>query len=336
MFDQVTVSASSRLHFGLFSFGHLQRRNFGGVGMMIDMPRVRLRVSPAPAFSVSGGVTRRVREAADAWLKFASHQLASKRSDGDKSLRCEIEVVQMPEMHMGLGTGTQLALSVGAALFAFHGMRIPSPGELAASVGRGLRSAVGTYGFLNGGMIVERGKQEGELLSPLDCRMKVPEAWRVSIIQPAEERGLSGQNEVEAFAHCPPVDRKVTLQLEDLAREGMVPALALGDFDRFADSVYRYGELAGSCFETVQGGPYNGQVVSETVRCARDLGVVGVGQSSWGPTIFAFHRDSLEADRFQSELEHALGDRLREVQVAKPDNRGAVVTCPARSMSHMK
>ena len=53
-----------------------------------------------------------------------------------------------------------------------------TPAELAQSVGRGLRSAVGTYGFVHGGMIAERGKLPGEVISPLDARVVLPEDWR--------------------------------------------------------------------------------------------------------------------------------------------------------------
>ena len=43
----VEVTASSRLHFGLFSFGHCQGRQFGGVGVMLDKPAVELHIQAA-------------------------------------------------------------------------------------------------------------------------------------------------------------------------------------------------------------------------------------------------------------------------------------------------
>ena len=38
----VLITAPSRLHFGMLSFGHAEERQFGGVGAMIDAPGLRL------------------------------------------------------------------------------------------------------------------------------------------------------------------------------------------------------------------------------------------------------------------------------------------------------
>ena len=35
---RIQVVASSRLHFGLLAFGHAGRRQFGGVGVMLQKP----------------------------------------------------------------------------------------------------------------------------------------------------------------------------------------------------------------------------------------------------------------------------------------------------------
>ena len=67
-----------------------------------------------------------------------------------------------------------------------------SPQELALSVGRGLRSAVGTYGFVFGGLIVEQGKLPDEPISPLDCRIDLPEAWRFVLVRPLGLTGIAG------------------------------------------------------------------------------------------------------------------------------------------------
>ena len=50
----VEVVTPSRLHFGMFSFGRDEARQYGGVGMMIVRPGVRLRFSPAGVFRVNG------------------------------------------------------------------------------------------------------------------------------------------------------------------------------------------------------------------------------------------------------------------------------------------
>ena len=44
--------------------------------------------------------------------------------------------------------------------------------ELTRLTGRGRRSAVGTYGFVQGGFLVETGKVPGESLAPLALRIQ--------------------------------------------------------------------------------------------------------------------------------------------------------------------
>jgi predicted sugar kinase len=82
----------------------------------------------------------------------------------------------------------------------------------------------------------------------------------------------------------------------------MLPAAARGQFAEFSESVYRYGRLAGMCFAAIQGGPYYGPRLIELVARVRELGVAGVGQSSWGPTLFALRPDEAAAAVFTAQL----------------------------------
>ena len=310
----VAVTAPCRLHFGLLSFGCPHGRQSGGVGMMLDNPAVRLRISAASSLTTFGPAADRVRQFALAWASFSG-------CHGPPA--CRIEVTSVTEQHSGLGVGTQLGLSVAAGLNAWHGHVQPSPAEMAISVGRGLRSAVGTYGFAEGGLIVERGKLPHEPIAPLDCRLAIPDRWRFVLIQPRSTTGLSGLAEQKAFSRLPPVPDAVTANLREEIRTQMAPAVASEDFERFSESVYRYGRLAGSCFATVQGGPYNGAHLEDLVALVRSMGVAGVGQSSWGPTLFAILNGEERAVSLVVRLRDeplAAGTRL---SVCRANNCGA-------------
>jgi beta-RFAP synthase len=310
----VAVTAPCRLHFGLLAFGVPRGRQYGGVGVMIDKPAVRLCVSPSAAFSATGPAAARAEQFATAWARFSGF---------DGLPRCQIDVTWTSTQHSGLGVGTQLGLSVAAALNAWCGLDQPSPAELAISVGRGRRSAVGTYGFAEGGLIVERGKLLDEPIAPLDCRLDLPDDWRFLLIQPRSRAGLSGAAEHRAFTQLPPVPDEVTAALHDEIRTQMVPAAARGDFNRFSDSVYCYGRLAGSCFTPVQGGPYNGPLLTGLVDLVRRLGVTGVGQSSWGPTLFAVLQSEGRAAELADRLQHEPLAAEASLSVCAADNRGA-------------
>ncbi len=145
---RIEVVAPCRLHFGLLSFGHSSRRQFGGVGVMVDGPAVRLSVTAAERFETTGPLADRARQFACCWAEHAGFPAGP-----SSALACRIEIQSAAPEHSGLGIGTQLALSVAAALTAWFDRAPLPPAELAQSVGRGQRSAVGTYGFATGGLI---------------------------------------------------------------------------------------------------------------------------------------------------------------------------------------
>ena len=76
--------------------------------------------------------------------------------------------------HAGLGSGTQLALAVARALAEVHGVKADAPG-LARAVGRAQRSAIGTFTFAGGGLVLEGGRYpETGRVSPLLARLPFP------------------------------------------------------------------------------------------------------------------------------------------------------------------
>jgi beta-ribofuranosylaminobenzene 5'-phosphate synthase len=314
--QRVEVFAPSRLHFGLYSFGHKESRQFGGVGVMIQDPHTHLIAKTARAFNVSGLAPERVKTFAQRWCAFhAISQLPA----------CSLHVAHLPPEHAGLGVGTQLGLSVAAALNHLYDLPMGTPAELALSVGRGLRSAVGTYGFLRGGFIAERGKLPHEAIAPLDVRIPLPNDWRFLMITPRELQGLSGQNELQAFAEIPPVPAETTEKLIAFVRDQLVPAAMNADFNLFANTLTQYCYEAGCCFQAIQGGAYNGSVLAKLVATMQELGAVGVGQSSWGPTLFALFESQTSAELFRSQLAEKLHDLQYECHITSVNQHGVKI-----------
>jgi len=317
----IEVVAASRLHFGLLAFGGASKRQFGGVGAMVEQPQLRLRVAAAAEFRAAGPAVERMLQAARLWA-------------GLRRLpelpRCEIAAVCVPRPHTGLGTGTQLALSVAAGLDAFCELP-PLPAEqLGPALGRGRRSAVGLYGFLHGGLIAELGKLSHERISPLHQRLELPSGWRFVLICPRGNTGLSGRSEAEVFGRLPPVPAAVSYELLREMTDRLLPAAAAGDFADFAESVYRFGHRAGECYAAVQGGPFHGPRAQALVERLRGWGVAGVGQSSWGPTIYALCRDEQEASWLRERVQSDGLPNDCDFTVSAPRNRGASVTWTER------
>jgi beta-RFAP synthase len=280
---------------------------------MIERPGMRLRVAAAARFATTGPLAERAMAFGRRWAEF--HRIALPP--------CSLELVHAPPEHVGLGTGTQLALAVAAGMNAWCGLPAQSPLELALSVGRGLRSAVGTYGFVHGGLIVEQGKLVGEPVSPLDCRVSLPEEWRFVLVRPVELAGMAGDEEAQAIESLTAIPAPIHEQLVAEAREHLVPSAATSDFADFAASLYRYGNLSGQCFAARQMGPYNGPVLTALVEHIRDLGHPGVGQSSWGPTLFVVTPDQQAAEGLAHQLQSRSDWGGLDILMTPPCNTGA-------------
>jgi beta-RFAP synthase len=286
--------------------------------MMIDRPRVELELAAADHWG-SVGVASHLAE------NHARQVLA--KLPANKSLRaCQLRMHAAIPFHHGLGAGTQLALAVAYGVCYLAGLpEAPSAAQLASMVGRGRRSAVGSYGFRRGGLIWEKGRLPGQRLAALASRVEIPDNWRIVLVTPSADVGRSGQSEHEAFATLPPVSPTVTETLERLAEDRILPATREGDLDDFSEAVYEYGRLAGECFAPVQGGPYSSSEIAKCVASIRALGVRGVGQSSWGPTVFAIVGTMSDADSLVKSLKQQATFQTAEIQVARPDNRGVVI-----------
>lgn len=322
----VRIDAPGRLHFGMFGFGHTAQRQFGGVGLTIQPdtnsisdsssapshspPRcsVHIGFQPAAKLSASGDLPDRCLDCARRFAQAA----------GIAEPPCCI-VAAAPPQHSGLGVGTALGLAVAAGLQAMYATSL-SPQQLAASVGRGRRSAVGVHGFFHGGLIVEAGKLPGEAISPLSARVELPESWRFVLIRPLQPGGLSGQEEIDAFERLPATPAALTQQACAEVLLHLLPAAQGGDFSAFARSLHRFGQLAGGMFAPRQHGVYGTPAAAEIAKRLLADGAPCVVQSSWGPTLAVPAPDAASAVALASHASTWFSDV--ELQIARPANQG--------------
>jgi beta-ribofuranosylaminobenzene 5'-phosphate synthase len=311
----VYVRTPCRLHFGMFGFGHADKAQFGGVGAMIEPPSVEVDILPANCFIVHGSLADRTRQVVE--LLAAQWRLSSLPT-------CEI-VVRSPRDHTGLGVGTQLGLAVAAGLRRVLNLSDTSMEQLSAAAGRGARSAVGTYGFQLGGLIVDGGKEPGQPLGNLATRVALPNSWRFLLFCRPNDYGLAGTSEALAFGRLPAVPDEITRELWAITNNEILPAVEHEDCTAFGDAVYRFGRLAGECFAPVQGGAFASANIGRLVESIREFGVPGVGQSSWGPTVFAITASDEEAQRLIDWVRNRDRGSEYEIVVAKPNNCGATI-----------
>jgi beta-RFAP synthase len=312
------VTAGSRLHFGMLSFGQQGQRQFGGAGVMISSPELRLTIEDHPSFTAEGLLADRV----EGFVKHLSRHVDWWREN--RPFRIRVEAA--PPEHAGLGSGTQLGMALAMGLANWFNAGHQSAEALGKSVGRGRRSAVGVHGACGGGFIIEGGKLAEDEISPLVSRIALCEEWRFLLMAVREGAGLSGDIEQTAFERLPPVPLETTAALcRELVCE-LAPSAACRDFDRFGEALYRYGQLAGECFAAWQRGLYASPAIEQLVMRCREAGARGVAQSSWGPTVFAICRSQRDAENLRDVLEAGGGLRQATTCIASPDNRGIQIS----------
>ncbi|MEM8666657.1 MAG: beta-ribofuranosylaminobenzene 5'-phosphate synthase [Planctomycetota bacterium] len=300
----VRVRCGSRLHFGLINTS----APFGGIGVMVDTPETELTVTPSERFEPGDFKTARIEAIADRFAKHLGH--ASKP-------KLRIKVLQHAPSHTGLGSGTQLSLAVSEALCRSLNIDLEQPFLAMEIAARGQRSAVGTHGYFQGGLIYESGFQvdnSGGLIR----RIELPETWCVAILRPSSSpQSVCGELEVRQFERLPPVPQQAIDDLRNRIEEQILPAAHGQHFESFADAVSDYNRASGNLFAAVQGGAYNGPDVSEVIDWLCETGVRGVGQSSWGPGVFAWFEDYTSAQRCIDSLPN----RIESVAITRVRNR---------------
>ncbi len=310
----IEAVTGSRLHFGLICAPPGTPMRFGGIGMMIRRPGWRLHVT---------GAERHECQAASPEVCHRVHRLLQQiHLPRDRTGGFHVSIHEDIPLHQGLGSGTQLALAVAAAVtIAAGGCRPDSSWDMARSLQRGRRSAVGIAGFDRGGWIVDFGCPS--TAHRRTQRYDVPESWRIVLVRPRGMSGLSGNDEESVFRRQNPMSVETVRRQSHLIEDVIVPALQAADFDTFSRGLHEYGLAVGRFFAPLQGGLFSSEVIRRLAeaRETRDLPIV---QSSWGPVAAIMARSESHAEDVCRRVRQSeAGDRV-DCQTAMPLNAGAV------------
>ena len=316
--DQFLARSYGRVHFGLLEICESEPNCFGGIGLMVEQSIAIVRATLKRSSTSSCEVV-----ADSHWqprIEAIMNQWLSSRSEIPFEL---IEVVQAPLPHQGLGSGTQMACTISSLLLATEKEngedhvttdRVSSKMQRLTQLSqRGKRSNIGLCGFLQGGFVVDRGKnqsvRDGQTIQsgtqPRTQRFEFPN-WPVILLQDTKTTGDSGDDEVALFEQCRHRPNPHRDSMIRLIHEQILPALHSLDWERWNAALGEYGRWAGAIFEPVQGGVYRTSKIASTIEIAGRMGLIGATQSSWGPTVCAFARDPEHAnwccDKLRAEL----------------------------------
>jgi beta-ribofuranosylaminobenzene 5'-phosphate synthase len=318
----ITIETPARLHLGFIDPNGSLGRAFGSIGMSIDGQSTRLTAKRTQhgAARIEGTVTEDQRERITRHIARLNQALNTQHS-------IEIEVHETPRPHTGLGSGTQLALAVGAAFAHVTGVNA-STKEIADMLGRGARSGIGIHGFEHGGLIVDGGRKAHAAgvqtsLPPLIARHDFPDEWRVLLIDDTSREGLHGDDERRGLASLAPFPAALAAHLSHLVLMRILPAVAERDFHVFADAISALQQTIGEYFAPVQGGVFASPAVARALEAVAAEQKAGIGQTSWGPVGFAFVASAEDAQRALATAQRVTQGAPLAFSVTTGRNRGA-------------
>jgi len=315
--NMIKVVSPSRLHLTLIDLNAELGRVDGGAGITLESPGMELLAAEADNVEIVGDslLAGKMRIAADALLP------------AGKGIKLQIND-SLPD-HVGLGSGTQAALSAAAAINKIYGLG-KSVRELAIAVGRGGTSGIGVAAFENGGIILDGGHKFKDKCAfspsatshvppgPVLFRRDFPD-WPIVLAIP-NTKGAHDAEEVDIFKKYCPIPLAEVQEICHVILMQMLPALVEEDLESFGKAINHF-QLVGFKRREVE---LQLRPVLDIMEYMRDNGASGSGISSFGPVVYGIVGSSGEGKRLLKEAQRMLDESLGgKTLLTKAKNRGA-------------
>jgi beta-ribofuranosylaminobenzene 5'-phosphate synthase len=316
---EVLVTVSARLHLGFLDLNGGFGRQFGSIGLALGNFKTVLSIRRAKHTDISGPESERVRP----------FVLTMERALGQDGAHA-VSVLQTVPPHAGLGSGTQLALAVASGMRRLYNLPLEIEQD-ALRLGRGARSGIGIGLFHRGGLVVDGGHGKQTKVAPIVSHLPFPEPWRILVILDPKCRGIHGHEEASAFATLAPMAEFDAAQICRLVLMKALPGLAEQDIVSFGVAIKDLQVRHGYHFAGAQGGGgFTSPAVGAVLAALDAAGAHGIGQSSWGPTGFAFAPSAEEGERLANLARNHLAAKGLDIHVCSGLNRGAEILARTR------
>lgn len=239
----VVITNSARLHFNSLKMNAVGGRGCGGLGVSLEEPVMKIEFSKSAQLVILGGsshLRNKIRVFAKDILCYLNIEKGA-----------QIKIVKYFPNQVGLGSETQLGLSVGRGLSLLFDKKLSQAQAAKITKCSGV-SGVGYYAFSKGGFVVDGGYKIGKNEAkknfadhcptppPLITRAPFPGEWKILLITPTETtKKISNLDEGKFFTKHTPIPMKEVGVICSEVLMGMIPSLKEKDYFRFIDFLSR-------------------------------------------------------------------------------------------------
>ena len=294
----VIVTSPSRLHIALIDMNGELGRVDGGIGVALKEPFLKIEVS---------AVDKETEQRANTEEIVTILERLKERTQPTLRGNYRVKILKELPSHVGLGSRTQLSLSVAKAISVLENRNYHAL-DLAKLVGRGGTSGIGTAAFENGGFILDGGhlfrlasadstkEHENEVPKtsflpssaamfpppPVLFQQPLPEDWFFVVAIPEVKRGAHGLEEISIFKRYCPVEREEVAKICRIVLMRILPSVLENDIHTFAESLTMLQRIGFKRIET----ELQHDIIKELFRFF-DAHALGYGMSSFGPATYA-------------------------------------------------
>ena len=317
----LTIRSFPRLHFSLIDLSASGFRMYGGIGMCIDALPIGLTYTATTKTDLSLLLD-------NGYLDVEILKLENRliKTQQNLTLQSGVKLIAASgiQRHLGLGSGTRVALSCIEALLNVNNVHADEK-LIKECSGRGGASGVGLHSYFHGGLSLDIGRkrnhnefkssdiQDGVFSLPITVCSNNALKWPIVLVIPKLAIPLSIERENEFFSAITPLDDLTVNEAAYTALFGIFGSAASEDYKTFCVAINHMQSLAWKKAETTIHGE---EFVSQVRDIYEKFGAAAI-VSSLGPTIACFSTDH---EKLIKQLEFALPDS--NLITAYPRNEG--------------
>lgn len=311
----VRVSAPARLHLGFLDLNGEAGRKFGSIGLAIDSHRTIIEAEPADTLIINAltdvptSINVKIKRIIEKFYSSLGQDIPKKQQG------VKFSIIELIPEHAGLGSGTQLAITIGSLLCRLYNISANTH-EIAYHLGRGSRSGIGIATFDLGGFIIDGGLSDTSQIPPLLAHYDFPSSWRIIMLMDQTRQGVHGSEETNAFTDLPSFPLTHSQAICHLTLMKLLPALVEKQIASFGQAITEIQTLIGDHFAPAQGGRYASSSVANLLHYAQRLGHTGIAQSSWGPTGCIFVEDDAATELLAKISQYIKQEKLSTISVS--------------------